>query len=606
MNRILNITNHSRFPVCPRTKKHNVSDPSKVGQINKKRPDFIKMLHPWFSQDQYIAIKILIGLNCSILILQTVASSGQAVLSPSAELMIQWGADYGPATLHGEWWRTFTSMFLHFGILHLACNVWAMWDFGRPAERLFGSKKFILLYLLSGLCGSVTSLLWHPDVCSAGASGALFGVFGALLSFFYARRNQFDQKQFSEANNAAVMILVSSLVIGAISGFDNAAHIGGFFMGMACGWLYLPDSASLNARMRLGGTLGFAGLIVAIAVVATTVPIDFNRTYWLSEGYYLEEKGHRKEALAAFEEQLITKPNDPQTLAYKANIEVTMGKFDDAIDDASQALCDKDAQWARGVRGEAYACSGKFDLALRDFQKLIDKHDRDEMNYRAKKATVYRVMGDDKSALSELDAVIRGGKDTIGAQILRAYILKESGNMRGALLDVKDIIGHQLSASEGYTLLNRENMRYAFQDYKGVIEDANQVLHGQGSDNLKTYAPILKYLANRHLGQVNSLDQLKQDVERLPYKEWPYPILMYLEGGITSDELLKQADDISKLTEAKTIIGINLAETKDKRSTEMFEWVKKHGNLFYVEYELARSQLAKNTGAASLNKNAEN
>jgi hypothetical protein len=78
-------------------------DVSKVGQSDStKKSDFVKLLHPWFSQEGFVAIKVLIALNCGILVVQSVLSSGESILSPSADLMIRWGADFGPATLNGE------------------------------------------------------------------------------------------------------------------------------------------------------------------------------------------------------------------------------------------------------------------------------------------------------------------------------------------------------------------------------------------------------------------------------------------------------------------------------------------------------------------------
>ena len=106
------------------------------------------------------------------------AVAGVSVIDPSGEALLRWGADFGPRTLSGEPWRLLTSTFLHFGIIHLALNMWCLWALGTLAEPLFGWAAFLLLYLLSGLGGSVLSMLVHPMVVSAGASGAVFEMSG--------------------------------------------------------------------------------------------------------------------------------------------------------------------------------------------------------------------------------------------------------------------------------------------------------------------------------------------------------------------------------------------------------------------------------------------
>src|SRR2546430_2092972 len=117
-----------------------------------------------------IITRLLVGLNVAVFIATAVA--GVSVIDPSGEALLRWGADFGPRTLSGEPWRLLTSTFLHFGIIHLALNMWCLWALGTLAEPLFGWPAFLLLYLLSGLGGSVLSMLGHPLAGGAGGSGA--------------------------------------------------------------------------------------------------------------------------------------------------------------------------------------------------------------------------------------------------------------------------------------------------------------------------------------------------------------------------------------------------------------------------------------------------
>src|SRR5207244_8055 len=97
--------------------------------------------------------------------------------------LIRWGGDYAPRTTNGQWWRPVTSMFLHIGIIHLAMNMIALWSIGPFIERLVGNRSFLVLYLFAGVSGSMASLAHAPTIVSAGASGAIFGLYGALAGF---------------------------------------------------------------------------------------------------------------------------------------------------------------------------------------------------------------------------------------------------------------------------------------------------------------------------------------------------------------------------------------------------------------------------------------
>ena len=179
---------------------------------------------------------VIIAINAGMFVIA--AALGGGVLVPNVEVLIRLGSDYTPLTEAGEWWRLLTSTFLHFGLLHLAFNMWALWVNGIVAERLYGSSRYLLLYLVAGVAGSVTSFLWHPFVNGAGASGAIFGVLGALFAYFLRTDTGVPKSVLvAQRNTAGIFIVVSILNAARFPGIDNAAHLGGLAAGFVLGLL---------------------------------------------------------------------------------------------------------------------------------------------------------------------------------------------------------------------------------------------------------------------------------------------------------------------------------------------------------------------------------
>jgi rhomboid protease GluP len=133
---------------------------------------------------------------------------------------------------NGEIWRFVTPIFLHFGLLHIAFNSYAIWIVGPQVEKLYGSSRFFFLYVMTGIAGVAASYWYHPDTPSAGASGAVFGLFGVLLVFSLKYRSTIPAF-FSKALGKGILLTVGiNLVIGyMIPQVDNSAHLGGLIAG---------------------------------------------------------------------------------------------------------------------------------------------------------------------------------------------------------------------------------------------------------------------------------------------------------------------------------------------------------------------------------------
>lgn len=177
----------------------------------------------------------LIGVNVVVFIVMLAFGAG--LWHAPNDVQLAWGANFGPATKDGEWWRLGSAMFLHFGVLHLAMNMWALWDSGRLVERLFGPWRFLLIYLGSGLAGNLVSLATQGDrAVSGGASGAIFGVFGALLVCLARERRQVDPAEFRWLFWGGALFALATLGLGfVVRGIDNAAHLGGLGAGALLG-----------------------------------------------------------------------------------------------------------------------------------------------------------------------------------------------------------------------------------------------------------------------------------------------------------------------------------------------------------------------------------
>jgi rhomboid protease GluP len=162
----------------------------------------------------------------------------QSIAEMDMQVLVDLGALYGPLTvLKGEWWRLGTAMFLHGGMTHLLMNMFSLYLIGRGAEMYFDTKSYISIYIFSGLIGGLVSLYVHPASVGVGASGAIFGVFGALAGFFLAHRDKIETHSKAFMKDFG-MIIGINLVIGfSIESVDVSAHIGGLVVGFIGGFM---------------------------------------------------------------------------------------------------------------------------------------------------------------------------------------------------------------------------------------------------------------------------------------------------------------------------------------------------------------------------------
>jgi len=158
------------------------------------------------------------------------------------QMLTQLGAKYNPGIIQGEYWRFITPMFLHAGFIHIAANSYFLYIVGPQVERAFGHFRFLAIYFLSGFAASIASFTFGHNSVSVGASGALFGLIGALLPLIYRNRNVLANS--GRRIGSILQVIIINLILGfAIPYIDYWAHIGGLIGGLALAWLTTPRYA---------------------------------------------------------------------------------------------------------------------------------------------------------------------------------------------------------------------------------------------------------------------------------------------------------------------------------------------------------------------------
>jgi len=214
----------------------------------------------------------LIAVNVVVYLITAVQGAG--LNSPGGALYDKWIL-FGPYVDRGDWWRLVTAMFLHGFVLHIAFNMYALWAIGRPVELFLGPTRYLLLYFVSGLAGSAGALLWSPTTPVVGASGAIFGVLGAMMILEWQVTGRF-------AGQALTLILINLVINFAFNGLGGNISIGGHIGGVIGGVLCALAFASWGARRASRGWLQIQSIVGLLVIVAASIAIS----YWRVRGLW--------------------------------------------------------------------------------------------------------------------------------------------------------------------------------------------------------------------------------------------------------------------------------------------------------------------------------
>ena len=201
---------------------------------------------------------LLVGINLAVFL--WMITHGVDIKDPSVPSLLRYGATNPDLILSGhQWWRLLTATFVHVGLIHIATNMWCLWNLGLLGEPLLGPYGLSAVYISTGIAGNLLSLFWNVyhrnnSAVGAGASGAVFGIAGILIVLLSNKKLPIPEFELKRLRRSVIQFSVLNLVIGLateilpVVRIDNWAHLGGFLSGLAIGVPLVPRMTSGRAR----------------------------------------------------------------------------------------------------------------------------------------------------------------------------------------------------------------------------------------------------------------------------------------------------------------------------------------------------------------------
>lgn len=328
------------------------------------------MAVPWVRRESSVGLtQIILGINVVIFAAMLYASdsiSGDF----TADLIIHFGANVGVYTLNGQWWRLLTYMFLHGGYVHIAMNMWALWNIGHLCESLYGRWTYAAVYLITGVAGGLASVAWNPQVLSVGASGALFGIMGALIASFALGEFSLSTVPIRSVLSSLVFWAGFSLFFGSLSpGIDNACHVGGLVSGLILGALIArlaPQESEPGRRVTVIA-------VVAIALLGAGFGVHQWRgaSVRFSRSAFFTEKNIDR-VISDLQRKIQKNPQDAAAHYDLARAFFAKGQLPGGVSELKRVL-ELEPQNANALLdlGVAYLSQGQDKEAQGEFSKLV-------------------------------------------------------------------------------------------------------------------------------------------------------------------------------------------------------------------------------------------
>jgi membrane associated rhomboid family serine protease/Tfp pilus assembly protein PilF len=386
-----------------------------------------------------VATFILLGLNVLIFLLMELSGG-----SSNPDVLLSFGASYGPYIRRGEYWRLVMPMFLHIGILHLLLNTAALFVLGRILESVYGYGRFTLLYVACGMGSSFLSMTLSSSV-SAGASGAIFGIAGAMLTTGYLHRAAIPRRWRRSFGGGILPLIVINLILGySIAGIDNWGHLGGLLAGMLLSAVIPPPGLDWVPASPQDEPSQAAVIIpVLVVALAMAAAVDHYRTSravmrLLGESVRLRAAGQGDRALERIREASRLAPRDERPHEELGSLYLQQGQVPEAIREFEEARrWSPDSTRARLGLALAYRQKGDLANAQKMFESVFGKNPRSADGHRALAdlCAEQKLYGE---AIGHYQAALRLQPDDAVVHNNLAWLLatsedQQSRNPRGAL-----------------------------------------------------------------------------------------------------------------------------------------------------------------------------
>jgi membrane associated rhomboid family serine protease len=425
------LTAFSLRKICPWCKQHEAIQRGEVVQDDVPQP---VIRRPWAlrNESNISLTHILFGANVAVYLAMAIGS-GSVMDFPGHALLF--GANYGPKTLTGQWWRLLTYMFMHGGILHIAINMWCLWDLGALCESLYGRWTYGTIYLITGVAAGLSSVAWNPGVLSVGASGAIFGLAGALIASFYLGEFSLPGIAIRGTSRSLLVFVVISLFFGGAR-VDNAAHVGGLVTGLILG----------AAIAKLAPHEGSSRLRVIALVILAVLGAGLGVRQWRGGPMktalaFQALGGSQGDPVARLKMIIEQNPNSAPAHFALAQTYFEQQKFPQAEAEFKKVveLQPKSAR-ARFDLGMTYLSLNRPDDAKIAFNSMIQQGlNTGEAHYGI--AMALAMQGKHQDAIQEFQAAIKNGSDMSG-------IYSEMGNSYAKLKMYDDAISAYLKEKE--------------------------------------------------------------------------------------------------------------------------------------------------------------
>ena len=322
----------------------------------------------------------LVILAVNVLVFVAMLAKGVLLVDPQQDQLLRWGANFGPLSLGSQPWRIFVSNYLHIGLIHIFVNMWSLWQVGRLSEKIFGGWAYFLVYTATGITGSLASLFRDPMRVSAGASGAIFGLVGALIGALYLGKLPMPKAaQQALLKNLLVVAGVNLLYGASVARIDNSAHVGGLLMGLALGGILGPQLTEVRDQRRAHETMVFVAAALLLLGFGAYVRQRNGYVAAFAQGGQSFNRANVDRAIARLESTVARNPRNKAALGLLGTAYLEKKDYERAIPILKRILeIDADDVAAKFNLGLTYGSMRRYEDAHKIFAELVQKDPKDD------------------------------------------------------------------------------------------------------------------------------------------------------------------------------------------------------------------------------------